>query len=237
MIRHVNAVIAVDCHKQAGDDKGGRVLLCTPVLHYVREHRQGEHHAGNGHVSAGPAFEIIIAACQVRNHLPPVPVFRSGILQGDQILVAWAGCSLLEPQVHIIRRYSGNQDGCANRNEFIRVRMIQKPDHYERHPGIQHNPEQPAQHGKEGIAFAGCVSEQSADSFAVIAVGVIDRHKASQQQKHPGQQTEPVALCFQPDVQACAGSRIEAVGEIRSVGFSGNDVWAACRCAGNDSRG
>jgi len=58
MIRHVNAVIAVDCHKQAGDDKGDRVFLCTPVLHYVREHRQGEHHAGNGHVTAGPAFEI-----------------------------------------------------------------------------------------------------------------------------------------------------------------------------------
>ena len=32
MIRHVNAVIAVDCHKQAGDDKGDRVFLCTPVL-------------------------------------------------------------------------------------------------------------------------------------------------------------------------------------------------------------
>ena len=51
-----------------------------------------------------------------------------------------------------------------------------------------------------------------------IAVGIIDRHEPAKNQKRPGQQAIPVALLFQPNVQAGSRCRIQTIGEVRAVG-------------------
>ena len=90
MICHMDAVIAVQQNERTGKAKCDPVFLFAAVPAYVRQHRQRKHHACDRHIPAGPAFEIIVAARQVWDHLPPVPVFRHGIIKCDQILISWS---------------------------------------------------------------------------------------------------------------------------------------------------
>ena len=71
MVGHMNAVVAVKQYENAGKGKSDAVSLCAAVFQNVCQHWQRKHHAGDGHVTAGPAFKVVIASRQVRYHLPP----------------------------------------------------------------------------------------------------------------------------------------------------------------------
>lgn len=94
MIGHVDAVIAVEQHEGTGDDKAAEISALASLLRHVREHGQREHHGRNGHIAAGPGFEAVIAAGEIRNHLPPIAKFTPRIIQRDQILIPRAGGKL-----------------------------------------------------------------------------------------------------------------------------------------------
>ena len=121
MVGHVDPVIAIDQDKHAGQNKGNQFFCVAALFHHVSQHRQGEHHAGNGHVAAGPGFEVIVAARQIRNHLPPVAEFAFRIFQRNQILVPRTGGHLLEPEVHIVRSDARNENRRADRDQLVRI--------------------------------------------------------------------------------------------------------------------
>ena len=60
MIGHMDPVIAVEQDKHTGQRKSNPVLSAAALFHYIGQHRQGKHHAGDGHVAAGPALEEFV---------------------------------------------------------------------------------------------------------------------------------------------------------------------------------
>ena len=75
MICHVDAVVSVYNNKYTDEYESKYVFLITAIPKDIADHRQGKHHAGNSHIATWPALEVIIAASQIRHHLPPVSVF------------------------------------------------------------------------------------------------------------------------------------------------------------------
>ena len=218
MIGHVDAVIAIEQHENTGSGKADPVPFSAPAFEHIHKHRQSKHHAGNSHVAAGPALEVIVAAGKVGHHLPPLPELAFRVIKRDKIFVTWTGAHLLEPEVHVVRCDTCHKDRRTDCDKLIRIDPVHKLQGHEGYPGIEHCPEQPAQNRKGRRALPCGIMEQSADDLAVVAVGVIYRHKPAQKQKHPCQSPEPVALGFQSGIQTGSRRRIEAIGKIGAVG-------------------
>ena len=149
MICHVHAIITADQNKDTYQEESNQIFPGISVFHTVGQQRQGKQNTDNGHVAAGPALEAVIAAGQMGDHLPPVTVSGSGIVKRQKILWARTGTDLFKPLHHSIRRNGRKQKTSYDRDQFIRIRIIQKPDDHKRCYGIQYCPEQPAGSGSQ----------------------------------------------------------------------------------------
>ncbi len=85
MICHVHTVISADQYKDTDEEESNQVFPGASFFHAVCQQRQGKQNADNGHMTAGPALVIIIAAGQVGDHLSPAAESGSGIVKGQQV--------------------------------------------------------------------------------------------------------------------------------------------------------
>ena len=206
---HVDPVIA---EYDDPDDCEGKEQLFEIrffACKYVCQHGKRQHDRGFGHVAAGPGSEGALIP-EIRNHLPPVAEFASGIGKGNQILIPRAAADDFESDVDKFAEYTGEQDHGTDGEQQVRVLIVEDPIRKPCRQAGQGNPSQVAEHQEEeGAGLPGNIAVSLAQVFAACIEEAVKRPEQGIAQQAPRQGVESAPLFPQALEQAHASDGIE----------------------------